>query len=176
MVANNASAAPSRARTFAYFGPGTGTNPLPLFQAYFQGDSCALVGDASRYTSSNYTSTTFVNPLSRFEGNPLGMPSSLNGDASRRNNALTAGLPRNFFVANPDTLGGANIRGGQVIDGSGNPWFYADVAVKDGHIVAAMPQRVASTRSKAVGVPPRCTWPRTVARVSNWVRASTFSG
>jgi len=28
------------------------------------------------------------------------------------------------------------IRGGQIIDGTGNPWFYADVAVKDGHIVA----------------------------------------
>jgi N-acyl-D-amino-acid deacylase len=28
------------------------------------------------------------------------------------------------------------IRGGQVIDGSGNPWFYADVAVKDGRIAA----------------------------------------
>src|SRR5262245_24567197 len=28
------------------------------------------------------------------------------------------------------------IRGGQVLDGSGNPWFYADVAVKDGRIAA----------------------------------------
>jgi len=28
------------------------------------------------------------------------------------------------------------LRGGQVIDGSGNPWFYADVAVKDGRIAA----------------------------------------
>ena len=32
----------------------------------------------------------------------------LDGDAARRANALTAGLPANFFRANPDLLGGAN--------------------------------------------------------------------
>ena len=32
--------------------------------------------------------------------------------------------------------------------------------------MAAMPNRVASTRSNAVGVPPRWTWPSTMARVS----------
>ena len=37
---------------------------------------------------------------------------------------------------------------------------------------AAMPKRVASTRSNAVGVPPRWTWPRIVTRVSNPVRPS----
>ncbi len=38
--------------------------------------------------------------------------------------------------------------------------------------IACRPKRVASTRSKAVGVPPRWTWPRTVARVSLPVRRS----
>ena len=37
---------------------------------------------------------------------------------------------------------------------------------------AATPNRVASTRSNAVGVPPRCTWPRIVTRVSMPVRPS----
>ena len=32
--------------------------------------------------------------------------------------------------------------------------------------IAAMPKRVPSTRSKAVGVPPRCKCPNTVTRVS----------
>jgi hypothetical protein len=38
--------------------------------------------------------------------------------------------------------------------------------------IAARPSLVASTRSNAVGVPPRWTWPRTVARVSYTVRFS----
>src|SRR5437588_53493 len=41
--------------------------------------------------------------------------------------------------------------------------------------MAPMPKRVASTRSKAVGVPPRWTWPRIVTRDSNPVRFSISS-
>src|SRR4051812_45802320 len=32
------------------------------------------------------------------------------------------------------------IRNGKIIDGSGNSWYYGDIAVKDGKIVAAGPQ------------------------------------
>ena len=42
-------------------------------------------------------------------------------------------------------------------------------------IVACNPKRVASTRSNEVGVPPRCTWPRTVVRTSLPVRRSSSS-
>ena len=41
--------------------------------------------------------------------------------------------------------------------------------------MAATPNRVASTRSNAVGVPPRWTWPRIVTRVSKPVRCSISS-
>lgn len=48
------------------------------------------------------------------------------------------------------------IRGGQVIDGTGNPWFYADVGVREGRIVAVGPlegataERVVDARGKVV--------------------------
>jgi N-acyl-D-amino-acid deacylase len=48
------------------------------------------------------------------------------------------------------------IRGGRVIDGTGNPWFYADVGVRDNHVVAVGPltgataDRVVDARGKVV--------------------------
>ena len=46
-------------------------------------------------------------------------------------------LPLTLYAQNPqcDIL----IRNGRVIDGTGNNWFYADVAVKDGKILAVGP-------------------------------------
>jgi len=93
---------------FRYRGPGTGTVPLPTMFAYFQG-----AGDPNNpaaYTSANFrTSNTFLSPLATFNPNPFGFANSLNTNAGFRANAAAAGMPANFFVANPNLLGGADM-------------------------------------------------------------------
>ncbi|HJR59853.1 MAG TPA: carboxypeptidase regulatory-like domain-containing protein [Vicinamibacterales bacterium] len=102
-----ANLAANRGGNFAYFGPGTGTAPLPIIFSYFRG-----AGDASNpalYTSANFSSNTFLTPLATFNPNPFGFAGNLFNDASRRTNAANAGLPANFFLVNPDLQGGADL-------------------------------------------------------------------
>lgn len=104
LLANNA-AGGTRAGSYAYFGAGTGTSPLPITQAYFRG-----VGDptqASQYTSTLYRNATLLSRLSTNAPNVLGMIGDIDGNAARRANALAAGLPVNFFRVNPTTRGGS---------------------------------------------------------------------
>lgn len=104
LLANNA-AGGSRAGSFAYFGPGTGTSPLPAILGYFRG-----TGDPNNqalYTSANFRSGTFVTPLNPLNANPIGFATNLQNNAARRGNAIAAGLPSNFFRVNPTVLGGA---------------------------------------------------------------------
>ncbi len=108
LQANNA-AGGTRAGSFAYFGPGTGTNPLPIFMAYFNGVGRDGAGNATAYSSTQFRNTTFLNPLARFNPNPYAAADALDADAASRTRALNAGLPANFLLANPDLLGGANI-------------------------------------------------------------------
>jgi hypothetical protein len=108
LQANNA-AGGTRAGSFAYFGPGTGTAPLPAILAYFNGVNRSGAGDAAAYTSANFRSTTYLNTLARLNPHPYSFASSLNGDAAARSRAVAAGLPSNFLVVNPDLLNGANI-------------------------------------------------------------------
>ena len=96
-----------RGTNFRYTGPGT--SPLPIYLAYFSGRTDAT--NTAAYSSSNFASSTFYNPLASRNPNPFGAADNLDADAGRRQNALNAGLPANFLVANPDKLGGANIRG-----------------------------------------------------------------
>jgi hypothetical protein len=93
--------AAGRGNTFKYAGAGTGTSPLPITLAYFSGIPASQASDTTKYTSSQFTSSTFVNTLARYNPTPTTFASSLYGDATRRANALTAGLPANEFLVNP---------------------------------------------------------------------------
>ncbi len=108
LVANIAA---GRGGTFRFFGAGTGTSPLPIFLAYFSGVPQAQAGDSARYTSALFTNATFLNPMARFNPNPFAAGGALDADATRRANALLAGLPANFLRANPHKLGGAIVAG-----------------------------------------------------------------
>jgi hypothetical protein len=110
-----------RGATFAYTGA-PGTSPLPIFLAYLNGVNASRAGDPAAYTNANWTNGTFINYLAAQNPNPLGfmcnnanncttatLTNGFLGNATFRNNAAAAGLPANFFVANPDVLGGANL-------------------------------------------------------------------
>ncbi len=113
-----ANIAAGRGATFAYTGV-PGTSPLPIIAGYFNGLSGAAVNDPARYTSTQFTSTTFINTLALNNPNPCcgtaaANPSfafSLYNDAGRRANALAAGLPVNLFLVNPGLQGGASFTG-----------------------------------------------------------------
>ena len=93
---------------YVYRGPGTGTVPLPIMFAYFQG--AGDPNNAAAYTSANFrTNNTFLTPLATFNPNPFGFANNLQGTAAQRTNATNAGLASNFFVANPDLIGGINM-------------------------------------------------------------------
>jgi hypothetical protein len=104
-----------RGNSFAYFGPGTGTSPLPIYLGYFNGANAANAGNAALYTGGNWTSTDFTNPMAVNNPNPFtpagtNAATGLDGDATRRANAAAAGLPRNLFRMNPD-VASANVEG-----------------------------------------------------------------
>lgn len=111
--------------TFRYFGAAptganaacTGTSPLPTIVRYFSGN--VNPNNAASYTSSNFSSTTFVNPLFPNNANARGFAQSLYGDAGRRANAAAAGLPANLFVANPNVIG----NGAFIVDNGGHTWY-----------------------------------------------------
>jgi hypothetical protein len=108
-----ANIAAGRGNTFAFTGA-PGTAPLPIFLAYFTGRGASQAGTTTSYTGGNWSSQSFLAFLARQNPNPFGMIANTDDTGlldigSFRNNALNAGLPANFFLANPDLLGGANL-------------------------------------------------------------------
>jgi hypothetical protein len=102
MVNLERNVAAGRGATFAYFGPGTGTSPLPTYLGYLTGQTSGAAGDPARYTGPDWTNPLLVRRLALNSPDPYGAAADLHGDGIRRANALAAGLPQNYFVLNPD--------------------------------------------------------------------------
>jgi hypothetical protein len=97
--AQGCTATGATACSFAYRGPGTGTNPLPIYLAYLTGGTNAV--STAAYTGTGWTNTGLLGDMIRVNPDPFGSAGSLDGDSTRRANALAAGYPANFFVVNP---------------------------------------------------------------------------
>jgi len=99
--------------SFAYRGL-PGQAPLPIILAFFSGLQASESNKTANYTSSLFTSTTFVNSLALNNPAPFTFASNLYTDATRRENAFKeskGNLPANFFLVNPGLQGGANFTG-----------------------------------------------------------------
>ena len=106
LQANNAFGG-ARAGSFAYFGPGTGTSPLPTYLAYLNGRTTAT--SPASYTGSNWRSTSLTQDMVFVRPEPFNSASDLDNSSTFRNNASAAGLAANFFVVNPD-IDDVNVR------------------------------------------------------------------
>ncbi len=132
-----------RGFNFRYFGPGTGTSPLPIMLGHISGVPAANAGNctagsgngscAQLYSNSLFANTTllgFLNPLNPSTGGGgsaavgyFGMAGIFAGTANDSlfaNNRIAAGIPANFWLVNPGKRGGAFL-----IDNSGQTWYNA---------------------------------------------------
>lgn len=119
-----ANIAAGRGNTFAYFGAGTNTSPLPILLAYFNTAANYNPALPARYSATNFANTTLVAALSRNAPNILAFNGTNfeNSDA-RRTNARNNGLPVNFFYVNPTT----GVNGSFVVDNSTKTWYDSGV-------------------------------------------------
>lgn len=124
LLANQAA---GRGNTFAYFGTGTNTSPLPIMQSFFGGLPASQSGNAALYTSSQYRNATRLTQLSPNNSNPIGFANFLNtglvaGTSTfYLDRAVSAGLPVNFFSVNPDLrLGSVSLTSNDI-----NTWYDA---------------------------------------------------
>jgi hypothetical protein len=107
-----ANIAAGKGNTFAYTGA-AGTSPLPIFLAHIAGygsANCpACVTDPTKYTGSAWTQSAWISDLSAYNPDPRGLLTSattgLRYYATYKDNMVKAGLPRNFWVANPEVNG-----------------------------------------------------------------------
>ncbi len=89
--------------SFAYRGPGTNTQPLPIYLAYLSGRARRRdANTVSAYTGTVWTNTGLTADMGKFNPSPTGSAADLDGDVTRRNTGgQSVGYPANFFVVNP---------------------------------------------------------------------------
>ena len=108
LQANNASGVASRVGSFAYFGDGTGTSPLPIYLAYLNGSRDATNPAAYANAANTWANSTIAGRLAAPNPNPNAAAVDLDGNLTRRNQAQAIGYSPNFFVLNPD-VANANV-------------------------------------------------------------------
>ncbi len=134
--------------TFAYTGA-PGTSPLPIMLAYLGGKldpnntanyTATVLGSSQ---ANLFTNSTYVNSyLNPYNPDPRRLATSIYGDATRRANAVAAGLPRNEFIINPDVQGGG-------------AWIYMNGG---GNIYDSMVVELRRRMSKGLLIQANYTW------------------
>lgn len=119
-----ANIAAGRGVNFRYFGPGTGTFPLPILLAHFAGLPASQASNPANYRSAFFARSAFVSNLNPLAPNVLSFATTLASRANYTNpsfpyhpNALKAGLPHNFWVVNPD------VDGAFIVDNGSASWY-----------------------------------------------------
>jgi hypothetical protein len=105
--------------TFAYYGTGTGTSPLPIVMAYLKGfpladtarnaDPAQYVGMSQFSSSSWYNSLNYYSPgvTTMIGTGTSGLQNGIGTGTGLDANRIAAGLPINFFMPNPTVAQGA---------------------------------------------------------------------
>jgi hypothetical protein len=108
LAANNASGVANRAGSFAYFGQGTGTSPLPIYLAYLNGSRDTNNPAAYSNAANTWANATIAGRLAGPNPNPNAAAVDLDGNLTRRTQAQALGYAANFFIVNPD-VASANV-------------------------------------------------------------------
>jgi hypothetical protein len=119
-----ANQAAGRGNTYAFFGAGTGTQPLPIMLGFFTGSNAGANNPAAYASVAQFTNTTRLTQLNPNFANPIGFATTLQN--TFLGNGVAAGFPLNFFVVNP-TVGllGAGIQSVTLTTNDTDTWYDA---------------------------------------------------
>ena len=113
-----------RGNTYAFFGAGSGTQPLPIMLGFFTGSSAGANNAAAYAGVAQFSNTTRLTQLNSNFANPIGFATALQN--SFLANGVASGLPLNFFVVNPTAgLLGGGIQSVTLTTNDADTWYDA---------------------------------------------------